>query len=291
MTKTRSTIQKIGAAAIASSQALAAVGHWIVAHPLRTIAISAEELAAQAGASLAAVNRFSKNAGFDGFADLKTALSEELHDASEPINKLRTAATADPSSTGDSQSFDGALANLRLGAQLLETEPTAQAASRLLAARMVYTLGFGLGNIVASAAAHLLLPYVKALTHVAGEGGTEVAARRLVHVGPSDALLVVSLPRYSRDTLTLAKHAKDKGAYIAVITDRPGSPLAIYADALFLAPSDHAVLPSSTIAAMAMVEVLTGRIMRLNPDAARVQTELSEIALEHFSTNRKPTDR
>jgi DNA-binding MurR/RpiR family transcriptional regulator len=84
-------IQKISKAALDNSPALQRVGVWMATHPLRVISMSADDVAVQAGASLAAVNRFARSAGFDGFAHLKATLAEELHEASEPIRKLRSA--------------------------------------------------------------------------------------------------------------------------------------------------------------------------------------------------------
>lgn len=289
--KNTSVLQTISQAAIGNSPALEKVGLWMAAHPLRVISMSADEVAQNATASLAAVNRFACSAGFEGFAHLKAALSEELHEASEPIRKLMPASESTSSGkTSDSATSLGLVQhNLMLASQAINERDLDTAARRVLKGRALYTLGLGISNALASAAAHLLLPYVPTVTQVAGEGGTEVAARRMMRISEQDTLLAISLPRYSRDTVALARYARERGAYVIAITDRPGAPLAAQADTVLLAPSTHNVISSSAVAALAMVEVLAARVMQLNPDSARLATDLSEAVLEHLSVGKSKT--
>src|SRR5262249_52366189 len=58
------------------------------AHPIRTLSHSAEEIASLTGTSVAAINRFARVAGFEGFTHLKTVLGEELQSNVEPLRKL-----------------------------------------------------------------------------------------------------------------------------------------------------------------------------------------------------------
>lgn len=289
--KSESLLQQMSQAALGASPALEKVGLWMAAHPLRVISISAEEVAHQSGGSLAAVNRFAREAGFEGFAHLKAALSEELHEASEPIRKLMPAADSSrtPLKAGRVGHFVHAEANLRLAAQAMTETTMDQAAKRLLKSRHVFMLGLGLGNALAQATSHLLLPYLQGVTLVSGEGGTEVAARRLMRITAQDSLLALSLPRYSRDTVALAQYSRARGAYVVALTDKPGSPLAAQADTVLLAPATHDVLSSSAVAMMAVIEALATRVMQLNPDAARLATELSEAVLEHLSVGKGKT--
>src|SRR5215813_11769061 len=89
-------LEKIRSATASASLSLIHVGQWIMERPVETLSMSAEEIASRTGASVAAINRFSKAAGFDGFADLKVQLGRELQSAMEPVDKLRN-----PSADGD----------------------------------------------------------------------------------------------------------------------------------------------------------------------------------------------
>lgn len=286
--KNDSNLQRISQAALGNSPVLERVGLWIAAHPLRAISLSADDVAQQSGASLAAVNRFARSAGFEGFAHLKNALAEELHEASEPIQKLRAPADTSPAAgkaaAGDP--LDAAQQNLRLAAQALDDKLLDQIARRMLKSQHVYTLGLGMTTYLADLAGLALMPYAPNVSQASGEGGTEQAARRLMRIGAGDMLLAISLPRYSRDTIELARYARERGAYVLAITDRAGAPLATQADAVLLAPAAHAVLSSSAVAALAVIEALVSRVMQLNPDSVRIATELSESVFNHLSVGK-----
>jgi DNA-binding MurR/RpiR family transcriptional regulator len=289
--KGESLLQRISQTALGNSPALEKVGLWVAAHPLRVISMSADEVAQHSGGSLAAVNRFARSAGFEGFAHLKAALAEELHETSEPIRKLTGGGEASrpKGKPADGGLFAHAEANLRLAAQASSVALLDQAARRMLKSRQVFALGLGLGNAMAQAASHLLLPYLQSISLVAGEGGTEVAARRLMRVTPQDTLFAISLPRYSRDTVALARYARERGAHVIVLTDKTGAPLAMEADMVLVAPAAHDVLSASAVAMLAVIEALAARVMQLNPDAALLATELSEAVLEHLSVGKGKT--
>lgn len=281
--KESSLISQISRAAIGNSPVLEKVGLWIASHPLRVISMSADDVARHAGSSLAAVNRFARSAGFDGFSHLKTALSVELQETSEPIRKLRSG-NAGPASLADEHGlFTDAANNVRVASQAVTHSMIDEAAGHLLASENVFTLGLGLGHCLAAAAAHLLLPYLKTVISLAGEGGTEIAARRLMHVGPNDTLIAVSIPRYSRETVALARYARQRGAFVIAITDKPSAPIATMAQLSLLAPSTHSTLSSSGVGNLAVIEALAGRVMQRKTNAADIATRLSEAVLDYLS--------
>jgi DNA-binding MurR/RpiR family transcriptional regulator len=272
---------RIESAAADASPSLSRVGRWMSMHPIRTLSHSAEEIASFTGTSVAAINRFARAAGFEGFTDLKTVLGEELQSAVEPLRKL-----GPPKAKGRSQKGkprapvvdSEALHRATTGPQIQRV------AARLLKARQVLLLGLGTSSYLAGYAAHALTPYLPRVWAVAGEGGTEEAARRLSRCGRGDVLVAVSLPRYSRDTVRLAAFAHERAAHVVVITDALEAPLARLADSLLLAPSEHPVMPSSAVGALAVIEAVAAAVAQLNPDAAVVAREMSELVLSYLAT-------
>jgi DNA-binding MurR/RpiR family transcriptional regulator len=272
---------RIEAAVEEASPSLGRVGRWMSAHPIRTLSHSAEEIASVTGTSVAAVNRFARAAGFEGFTHLKAALGEELQSTVAPLGKLRPpktrAAKAKAPAAIDPEGLKRALA--ASGIQ--------RAAGRLLKARQVLLLGLGTSTYLAGYASHVLTPYLARVWTVAGEGGTEEAARRLARCGRGDVLVAISLPRYSRDTVRLAAFARERGAHVIAITDTPEAPLASAADAVLTAPSEHPVMPSSAVGALALIEALAVAVMSLNPGAVRIARELSELVASHLTTQHR----
>ena len=256
-------------------------------HPIRTLSHSAEEIASLTGTSVAAINRFARAAGFEGFTHLKTALGEDLQSTIEPLSKLQ------------SEETEGRARKLKARARRIEpvvidiealqraaTGPQIQrVAGRMLKARQVALLGLGTSSYLAGYAAHLLMPYLPRVWTVSGEGGTEEAARRLARCERGDVLIAISLPRYSKDTVRLADFVRERGVHVIAVTDVSSAPLAAKADLLLLAPSEHSVMPSSAVGALAVIEAIATAVMRLNPDAARIAVELSELVASHLTTH------
>src|SRR5499427_8672007 len=82
---------RIESAVAETSPSLSRVGRWMSSHPIRTLSHSAEEIALLTGTSVAAVNRFARAAGFEGFTHLKTQLGDELQSNVAPLRKLAAA--------------------------------------------------------------------------------------------------------------------------------------------------------------------------------------------------------
>src|SRR5213595_2485403 len=86
-------LRRIETTAADASPSLSRVGLWMSSHAIHTLSNSAEETAALTGTSVAAVNRFARAAGFDGFAHLKSELGKELQSTVDPVHKLGRAKT------------------------------------------------------------------------------------------------------------------------------------------------------------------------------------------------------
>lgn len=256
-----------------ATPSLSRVGRWMSMHPIQTLSHSAEEIASVTGTSVAAVNRFARAAGFDGFAHLKTSLGAELQSAVEPLHKIGAGLAKEQ--VIDSSALQSAVS----------APEVRKAANRLLKARRVLMLGLGKSSYLVGYAAHTLMPFLPDVWAVAVSGGTEEAARRLSRCGRGDVVVAVSLPRYSKDTVRMTEMARERGAYIIGVTDSVKAPLASLAHCLLLAPSEHPIMPSTALGAMAVLEALAAVVLELNPDAAKISTEMSEMVLSHLVTS------
>ncbi|MCZ8107690.1 MAG: MurR/RpiR family transcriptional regulator [Burkholderiales bacterium] len=249
----------------------------LLRQPMRIMAGSIEDLAASAGVSTATISRFARQAGFDGYPALRGAIAETMQDVIQPVEKLRGRfARADGATAAVDEALEATLSNVRTTAQSLAGGRVEAAAARLAAARTVFVLGFGLSSHLAAMLALDLQPFCAQLVNVVEFGGTEVAAGRLMNVGPGDVLVAISFPRYATDAVRLATYARDRGAAAIVITDSPASPLARIADELLLAPSQHPVLSSSYAGALVVAEALVTALMLSNPQNVAHAERLTE---------------
>lgn len=262
-----------------------AIAEFLLRNPVRATAWGIEELAANAGTSTATLSRFARLLGKSGFAALRAEMAQVLQGVLQPVEKLRGAVERDAGATGApgamAEGLQAGLSNLQQAAQGLDAERLRRVATRLVGARSVYTMGFGLSAHLAAMLALDLQPYCQWLVNVVEFGGTEVAAGRLMNIGDGDVLVAISLPRYADDALRLCAYARSRGAQVMAITDSLASPLAAQADEVLLAPAAHPVLTSSTAATLYVIEAVVSAVMlgtQGNVDKAGRLTE----AISHY---------
>ena len=265
-----------------------AIADFLLRNPVRATAWGIEELATNAGTSTATLSRFARVLGKSGFAALRAEMAEVLQGVLQPVEKLRSAVREG----GDRHQalagcLQASLTNASVAAQGLEGPLLAACAEHLVGARAVYTMGFGLSAHLAAILALDLQPYCPTLVNVVEFGGTEVAAGRLMNIDGGDVLVAISLPRYADDAIRLAGYARSRGARLIAITDSLASPLASLADDVLLAPAQHPVLSSGTLAALLVIEALVSAVMLGTAGQVEKAGRLTE-AISHYLYT--PTD-
>ncbi len=239
-----------------------AIADYLLRNQVRVTALGIEELAEACEVSTATISRFTRDLGFRNYAAMRGAVAETLQSVLQPVEKLRStiarrAAAASPAleSLGYAEAAIAATSRALAGAQL------DRLGTMLTKARTVYVLGFGLSSFLAGTLAMHLQPFCHHVVEAAASGGTEVAASHLATIGAKDVLVVISLPRYTLDAVSLTRFARAGGATVVSITDSPASPLAELGHHVLYAPSAHPVLPSSSSAALAIIEALAVSLM------------------------------
>jgi DNA-binding MurR/RpiR family transcriptional regulator len=242
-----------------------AIADYLLRNQVRVTALGIEELAEACAVSTATISRFARDLGFRNYAAMRGAVAETLQSLLQPVEKLRSTIarrTAKASPALESLGYAEAALTATRGA--LAGTQIDRVGTVLTKARTVYVLGFGLSSFLAGALAMHLQPFCRHVVEAAASGGTEVAAGHLATIGAQDVLVVISLPRYTLDVVPLTRFARDAGAAVVSITDSPASPLAELGHHVLYAHSAHPVLPSSSSAALAVIEALAVSLMTSN---------------------------
>lgn len=274
-------MQRVQQALPQLTPALRKVAEHLLRHPLLAATQGIEEWARACDASPAAVNRFASSMGYAGFAALKAELGATLQAVASPLNKLAQQLDGTQRHDTFGKLIAVSQANLQTTADNLSVPGFDAVVGALCAARRVYVIGFGNSCYLAGLAASNLAPYCDAQL-ASAEGGNENAAYKLAGAGGEDVLLAISLPRYSRDTVQLARFAAERGARVVAITDSPASPLAAVASHALYAAAEHPVLSAANSAVLALIEALVAAVMLRNPDVLRLSAELSESLLDYL---------
>ncbi|PWF39396.1 MurR/RpiR family transcriptional regulator [Massilia glaciei] len=254
-----------------------AIADYLLRNQLRVTALGIEELAAMCQVSTATVSRFARDIGYANYSAMRSEVAETLQSVQQPVDKLRASIARGKS--GTAPAFDSlacAVANIGASGDALDAAEVARVVSLLTRARAVYVMGFGLSSHLAGLLAMHLQPFCQQVIEVAGHGGTEVAAANLANITAKDVLVILSFPRYALDVVRLGSFARELGASIVAITDSPASPLAGLGNHVLYAPSGHPILPSSSGAAIAVIEALVASLMVSNKANVAKASRLTE---------------
>lgn len=257
------------------------IADYLLRNQMRATALGIEELAEACEVSTATISRFARDLGFKNYAAMRSAVAETLQAVLQPmlqpVDKLRNnIARRARSASPALESLNHAEAAVAASRQALDSGEVAGVVAALTSARTVYVLGFGLSSHLAGILAMHLQPFCPHVVEVAGSGGTEVAAGHLANITGKDVLVVISLPRYALDVVRLAQFARDRGATVVSVTDSPASPLAGLGQHVLYAHSTHPVLPSSSSAALAVIEALAVALMVSNKSNVAKAARLTE---------------
>jgi DNA-binding MurR/RpiR family transcriptional regulator len=180
------------------------------------------QLAAHSGTSGPSVLRFASKLGFSGFAQLQTAVQEEIADALRPAaGRIRER----PPSDVLSRTLSTDLENVRSTLEAVNPDEL-RAAVELLAdrRRAVHVLAGEFSRGVGM----LFVTQLEMLRdHVWLLGGSPVRVSRFVAgVAADDIVVAIDHRRYERWVLDTSRRLVDAGAVLVAITDSAFSPLA-----------------------------------------------------------------
>lgn len=261
------------------------VADYVVANPFHAATMGIEDLAAATGVSVATINRFAREFGFQGFVAFRAECLRIYARTLEPVEKIRR---LEGGETGALPlmlaSLTGARANIEAAIGLLDASACGRAVDMLIAARRVYVVGFGISSALARLAQQMFEPALAVVELLDGTGGAERVVRRIRQVAPGDLVVGISLQRYSLLTIAMLAKAKAAGAGVLCLTDFADSPLIPHADAVLLAPSEHVALHASLTGTAAMIEALATALARRcsSPETA---VKLTEDLLPYLYTD------
>ncbi|WP_193182022.1 MurR/RpiR family transcriptional regulator [Nisaea sediminum] len=117
------------------------------------------------------------------------------------------------------------------------------------------------------------------LVNIAGQTATDGIAT----IAPGEAVFAISSAPYAGPTIEAADYAKRNGAKVAILTDRPSSPLTRIADAaIFVGTRNPHYFPSKT-SLNAALEAVSAAVAVKRGDAAIASIERFETALKNTS--------
>jgi DNA-binding MurR/RpiR family transcriptional regulator len=205
------------------------VAEYLLLHPDECALWTAKQISREAGVSEATVIRLAYALGFGNFSDMQQRLRERMLRSGSAAWSAPPAAGG--SATDDTNRLAGVIENdiaiLKQLQQQLDMEALWSAVDSLIRADRVLVAGYRASH----AAAYwfsLMLGMTRDNVLLCPSGGDEYA--KLFQLTENSVAVVISFPRYSRESVTLTNLAKRQNAKIIAVTDRLLSPVGRLSD-------------------------------------------------------------
>ena len=240
------------------------VAEYILENPEEMSYSTLAKISKKVGVSETTVIRSAYALGFNSYSEIQKAIQKEIL-GSSPRNGIGDGADC------------FAVPIFRKEIQLLENAANAIAPEELDRAVSILNSAEWIISAASRASYPSALWFSMAVSYLhdhvsaVNPGSTDMITT-LLHTDEHTVLVCVSMARYARGTIRFARMAKERGAKIIAITDSKISPIAEFADIVFLAGSNRdesGVNTFSTV--LAIMNVLIAGIRMADPGRSSVR--------------------
>ena len=235
---------------------------YLTQNPNDVAVRSVNAIAERCGVHASNFVRFAQALGYSGFKDLQGLFQKRLSTAA-PGFEARVKALEDELGSRQDRSEYGFLRDLvvrdvaSLQALLTDiaTDDLARAADLLEKADTIYLLGQLRSAPVVQLLRYVLTMLGKRCVLLDPSGGLATHMARTMRA--TDVLVAVSFRFYATEVVTMVENISAKSFSIIAISDSTLSPLAKYADVLFVVPEHEYTFSRSLAAPMCLVQAIT----------------------------------
>ncbi len=239
--------------------------------------LTASKLGKIAQVSESTVVRFAAELGYKGYPEMQQALQEVVRTRLTSVQRIEVSNTQFLGQDVASMVLHSDMDTLRLTNDALDRKALSDAVDAILKAKNVYILGVRSSNILARFL-NFYLRIMMGNVHLVEPSATSEIFEQMMHVGKDDAVIGISLPRYSRRTARAMHFAKGSGATCIAITDNYQAPLVRASDHVLIAKSDMVSFVDSLVAPLSVVNVLVVAIsQKLGVEFSRTMAEMEGI--------------
>ena len=244
---------------------------------------SIQSLARVIGVNEAAIVRFAKSLGFTGFAGFKrtvqAAVKLQLNPYGEiSMDELTTLADARQLQKLIRYESD----NVRKTMQAIRLPTVLRIVEGLRRAERIFIGGFGATRCIVELYGFLLTSnFWKSTVPVTGSVADYIG--RLNLAGARDALIIASLPPYSREDTQIARFARERGVKVYLFTDSPRCPVYPLSEEVMLCSSTSLVYTNSYTGLIASFKVMMDMWLLANQNESQARMKaLTDIELQGY---------
>lgn len=256
------SLTRIRAKLPALAAAEARVANWVMQQPEKIMTLSMAQVAQTCGVSDTTVLRFCRNAGFQGYIDLKLSIARDLTSPTQVI--LDDITEGDPPIVIARKVFMSNIQALYDTLEVLNEQALAQAVTLLLNARQILLVGAGTSAPIVQGMYNMLM---RLGLNCKAQTDSYLQLMEVALLGAGDVVVGISQSGSSKDPVYTLKQAKAAGAATICITGNAHSPITQYADVTLL-----------SVAREARIEAIASRLAQMSiADALYVTVALNKI--------------
>lgn len=270
---------------------------WVIDHPADVALLTMREQARRAGIPPATLTRLAQRFNLAGYDEIRKLYAEAVRRRPDSYRGRAKELLHRRDSEGDEALIQDIFSVLGRHLQDLSTPLAIRrlkaAADIIVRSKRVFCLGLRSTFSVAYSFHYARTLFGAASVLLDGPGG--IATDTLRTIGPSDALLAISVKPYTRQTLQAVRYASKRGAQVITITDSEVSPLVASSKQTLVIQTETPSFFHTMTPAFAAIECLTALVAARRGTQTIKSLAASEEQLEAFDTyvlaTRKRTKR
>jgi len=242
--------------------------------------LNVQEISEATSMSVASVVRFAQRIGFKGFLEMRDEISKELQNRirQKEIFSLVDEGKIKNDILSSVANLD--IKNINETLHSLDRKNYESAIKMILNAKRVYTAGLGISFLLARVLAYQFNQVAidaKSFNH-----DDASFMEQVLFLNRDDLIIAFSYPPYSKETVDVAKFAKEKNIKVISITNKNASPITFYSDATLVVKSDNLLFTNSFAAISVLINAITTQCAFKNKaKTEKILKEMNEIADLH----------
>ena len=257
------------------------IASYILGHYDQAAFMTAAKMGEALSISESTVVRFAAAIGYEGYPEMQAALAAWVKTKLNAVQKVGAAYRGSSQSEVLTSVLSSDMEKIQDTIDNLDPAAFDTAVDIILEARTVYIAGIRSCAPLAEFLSFYLNMIRGNIVLLKTTSLSEVF-EQMLRIGDKDAIIGISLPRYSMRTLKAMEFANDRNAKVITITDSVHSPMNLYSSCNLLARSDMVSIVDSLVAPLSVINALVVALCLKRPEAVKASLESLEGAWNNY---------
>ena len=262
----------------------------VLEHYDKSAFMTASKLGSIAGVSESTVVRFAYELGFEGYPEFQSALQELIKNKLTTVQRMEITYSKMEEKNILKSVMQSDIDKLKQTIDCIVDDVFLSVVDTHDKADKIYILGARTCSSIASFLGFYLNMIYDNVKTIATNSASETF-EQIYRVGPNDAVIAISYPRYSVRTLNAVKYAANNNSKVIVITDSDEAPINKYATHSLIAKSDMTNFVDSLVAPLSLCNALiVALVVRNKETVSKTFYDLENIWVDYEVYEQKNID-